>query len=297
MNAPSWLVRPPKLGDAAPLAAIATAVSPHNNPISPNHITRTIQQANGRFWTITHQQQPIGYAALLPIPGLPNLFELSGGIAPEFQRQGAGSFLWQLLKQDVQGTAVHHITHTVSDLNNHAALFLHHHQFELEHEEWTMELPNLQAHILPSPTMRLCHLQQADRETAVRTLPDLYQRCFSGTPWFQPYTAAEIAATWEPTDQSYYLMEDDAPIGFVWLHADKDGTTEIEPVGIVREKQGMGYGRILLTTVLKKLQTQAVATVSLGVWVNNHIAIQLYQKLGFRHVSSSYNLVYTLPQT
>jgi ribosomal protein S18 acetylase RimI-like enzyme len=297
MNDPIWMVRPPQLSDVASLAAIATAVSPNNRIITPTQISQTMQQRNGRFWTISQQQQPIGFATLLPIPGLTHLFELGGGIAPDSQRQGAGSFLWQHIKEAVAGTAVQRISHTVSSLNSPTAHFLRRHQFILEHEEWTMELANLQTTVLPTLTALPCHLQIVDRETAVRILPALYQRSFAHTPWFQPYTAAEVAATWEANDQLYALVAKNDSIGFIWLHFLENNVAEIEPIGIVQEKQGMGYGRFLLNSVLNKLQTQAVQTVTLGVWSNNHPATHLYQKMGFQQISSSSSLTYTFPLT
>lgn len=282
-NSP-WQVRPPQLTDAAPLATIS-AVSPH-------HIHQTIEQTDGRFWTLTHQSQPIGYAALLPLPGLPHLFELTGGIAPAFQRQGAGSFLWHAVRATVQGTTVQQITFTTDDLATPAARFLQHHQFELEHEEWTMQLENVATAVF-NPTSLPGKLQKVDRATAVRTLPQLYKRSFAHTAWFQPYSAAEISATWEPSDELLTLQVDGQAIGFVWLHIAEPGTAQLEPVGIVKEKQGLGYGRFLLTTVLQQLQSRGIHTVSLGVWANNDTAVHLYHSLGFRYVSSSYSLTYS----
>lgn len=293
MNDPIWWVRPPQLRDVTPLAAIATAVSA---PISLPQLTQAVQQANGRFWTITQRQQPIGFATLLPIPGLPHQFELAGGLAPNFQRQGAGSFLWQAIKKEVVGTAVRQISCMVSDPNGPAAHFLQRHQFTLEHEAWTMALHTLPvAPTVPSPVD--CQLQRIDLQTAVHTLPALYQRCFANTPWFQPYTVAEITDTWQSDDQLYYLVEGNRSIGFVWLHFPKLGQADVEPVGIVPEKWGMGYGRFLLTTALNNLSTQHIQAVTLGVWANNHHAIRLYQTMGFRHVSSSFSLAYAFPQT
>ncbi len=297
MIAPHWLVRAPKSNDAPALAAIATAVSQPRSHVTPH----AIAQNDGRFWIITHQAQPIGYATLLPLPGLPHLFEIAGGIAPGFQRQGAGSFLWQMMKQDMAGTApsagsgqaVQQITYTVESLETPAAHFLRHHQFELEHEEYTMILNELDCIRLPELATP-APLQRIGQQTAVSSLPDLYQRCFVGTPWFQPYSAAEIAATWEPDDELYYLGENNDDIGFVWLHFPEPGVAEIEPIGIVQQKQGMGYGRTLLTTILQQLQDRGVQTVRLGVWANNHIAIGLYQSLGFQHNVSSYSLTFTL---
>lgn len=310
MNTPRWLVRPPNLTDIEPLAAIATAVSPTQAPIDADQISWFMAQTDGRFWTITQQDRPIGYATLVPLPGLPHLFELSGGIAPQFQRQGAGSYLWRTMRQELagmaptarptplgrSGQAVQEITYTVPSLDTPTARFLQRHQFTLEHEEWTMRLDDLPAAQLP-PADLPGKLKPLDRAAAVGSLPTLYERCFSGTPWFQAYTTAEVAATWEPTDALYKLVVGGQSIGFVWLHFPEPDVVEIEPIGIIKNKQGMGYGRFLLTTTLQQLQNQGVQTVSLGVWANNQIAIDLYQKLGFRPVSSSYSLTYNLAPT
>lgn len=288
MNTLRWFVRSPQNRDVASLLRIATAVS---QPTSPIHAID--QQKNGRFWIITQQNQAIGYATLLPLPGLPHLFELTGGIAPQFQRQGAGSFLWQAMQESLRGTTVHQITHTVNNLNSPAAHFLRHHQFELEHEEWTMQLANLTtANIVPQKFVT--KLRKLDRATAVHTLPTLYERSFAHTTWHQPYTADEVDATWQPTDELWLLFENNKPIGFAWLHFPKQKKVVIEPIGIVKEKQGIGYGRFLLTSLLQMLQLQGFQTVSLGVWASNETAVHLYKSVGFRHVSSNFSLTYTL---
>jgi ribosomal protein S18 acetylase RimI-like enzyme len=295
-----WVVRPPKKSDAAELATIATAVSQPHGHVNPSQLAWSMRQTDGRFWTITQEDQLIGYATLLPLPGLPNLFELAGGIAPPFQRQGAGSFLWHTMQHDLakmatsagSGQAVQHITYTVNSLDTPTARFLLHHQFAQEHEEQTMVLNELDNITLPSPDTPF-HLQRIGRQTAVTSLPDLYERCFSGTPWFQPYSAAEISATWQPDDQLYYLGEANEDIGFVWLHFPKAGVAEIEPIGIVQQKQGMGYGRTLLLAALNQLQSQDIQTVTLGVWASNLAAIGLYQSVGFQSRSSSYSLAFT----
>ena len=159
-----------------------------------------------------------------------------------------------------------------------------------------MQLENVATAVF-SPSTLSAKLQKVARDTAVRTLPQLYERCFAHTPWFQPYTAAEVAATWEPDDELWTLVSDATPIGFAWLHFPEPTIAEIEPIGIVRQKQGVGYGRFLLTSLLQALQNRGVQTVTLGVWANNETAVHLYQSLGFRHTSSSYSLTHTLPPT
>jgi ribosomal protein S18 acetylase RimI-like enzyme len=296
MNALTWLVRAPTLADIDPLAEIATAVSQSHTPMNPDTIRWSMDQLDGRFWTITQYNQPIGYATLLPLPGLPNLFELTGGIDPQFQRQGAGSYLWRTMRQELGGTAVQQITYSVDNLKAAAAQFLRRHQFTLEHEEWTLQLQDLQAAEF-APSSRSGQLKKWGQATAVRTLPTLYDHCFVGTPWFQAYTAAEVAATWEPQDELWILIVGGQTIGFAWLHFPEPTRAEIEPIGIVKEKQGKGYGRFLLTSLLQQLQERDIETISLGVWANNETAVQLYQSVGFHHISSSYSLIYTFPPT
>lgn len=297
MSKSPWTVCAPEKSDAPTLAAIATAVSQPRSHVTP----QALAQNDGRFWIITQQMQLIGYATLLPLPGLPHLFELTGGIAPPFQRQGVGSFLWQTMKQDLRGMVpsagsgqtVQQITYTVDNLGTPAARFLLHHQFALEHEEYTMILNGLKSTTLPE-LATLAPLQRIGRQTAVSTLPELYECCFAGTPWFQPYSADEVAATWAPDDELYYLGEGNEDIGFIWLHFPKPDVAEIEPLGIVPEKQGLGYGRSLLTTILKHLQERDIQAVTLGVWANNKTAIHLYRTLGFQHKGSSYSLTFSL---
>lgn len=297
MNDVPWRVHPPSTNDAAALAQLATAVAPQTALKQPATMKRIIQQANGRFWVIRHRQQPIGFATLLSLPGLPHILELEGGIATAFRRQGAGSFLWQQIQQDVAAKGNYQITHLVSSLDSPAAHFLAKHGFTLGHEEWTMELADLPAAILPLPALNLCQFQRVDLKTAVRTLPTLYHRAFAHTPWFQPYSSGEVTTTWQPDDRLYYLTEGRSAIGFVWLHFSEENIAEIEPIGIVAEKQGKGYGRTLLTTILIQLQTEGIQTVTLGVWANNNAAVHLYQSLGFRKTSSRYAFVYNVPQT
>ena len=293
MDSTVWQVRPSQLSDADPLAAIATAVSQSIPIRNPSQFDRLLKITDGRFWTLMHREEVAGYAILLPLPGLPGLVQLEGSISPQFQRQGGGSFLWRQMLQEVKGTAVQQITHMVSDLERPAARFLQHHHFALEHEEWLMELSDLYPSVVPKISSK-AELQQVNRQTALNSFPALYKRCFAGKPWFQPYTAAEVDADWQPNDQLYYLVANNQEIGFVWLQFPEPKQAEIEPIGIVKEKHGMGYGRYLLTTTLNHLHAQGCEKVSLGVWANNETAVYLYQSAGFRYSSSHYTLSYTL---
>ncbi|KAA3664102.1 MAG: GNAT family N-acetyltransferase [Chloroflexi bacterium] len=279
--------------NSTPFVQIYTQIYP-KRPFSSPHIKNHIQRildGNGRIWTITQQNNLIGYAAVYPVPGLPNLAEIEGGIIPIKQRQGFASQLLHHIINVLHESTTQQISLTVSSLEAPAAHFLLHHNFFIEHEEHHLQLDNLQSqplHLAP------CTLHLAPHETAVSTFPTLYDQSFAGTRWHQPYSPDEIDITLSPTDEMLFYLYRNNPIGFAWIRFPNTTTAEIEPIGVVKEMQGKGYGRSLLNAVLHKLQQQGIQQVQLGVWADNQIARHLYHKFGFRHQSTTTYLAYNL---
>lgn len=137
-----------------------------------------------------------------------------------------------------------------------------------------------------------CHLPPA---TAIPLFCQLYAACFTGLPWNQPFTEAEVVATVQKSEDLLFLMEDDTPIGFVWLRPQADRSVQLEPIGIIPAKQGQGYGHTLLHLVLSQLAEKGVTAVTLGVWASNILALHLYHSLGFHQTESIVYLAYNLP--
>ncbi|MEZ4646414.1 MAG: GNAT family N-acetyltransferase [Chloroflexota bacterium] len=143
------------------------------------------------------------------------------------------------------------------------------HGFTVEHEEWELIRPFLTN--LP-PITDLPNVRSAtfsNRNRAIKTFCTLYDNSFATYPWYQPYTAAEVAATLATSQDILFLRRDDIPIGFAWLHIE-DGIGEIEPFGIVDAWQGHGYGRILLTAALHQLAQHGATSAQIGAWHNNN---------------------------
>ncbi len=279
--------------DTLSLAQIYLQIHP-KRPFSPHQINQHFQHildSNGRIWTITQPNKLIGYATIFPVPGLPNLIEIEGGIIPAKQRQGFASQLLQHIITTIKGSAIQQISHSVSNLDTPAAYFLQHHNFFVEHEELHLQLEDLQTYPLPFAPFTL-HL--IDHETAVSTFPSLYDQSFAGTRWHQPYSSAEIDVTLSPTDNMFYCLQNETPIGFAWVRYPTPTTAEIEPIGIVKAWQGKRYGRSLLSTLLNKLQQQGIQHVQIGVWADNQIARHLYHQVGFRHQATTTYLAYNL---
>lgn len=261
------------------------------------HIQR-IRDVNGRCWTLTRNHDPIGYLAIMPLPGLPGLVELEGGILPWLRRRGYGSHLLQtvidkLSDTAVGATAVTQLSAPVPALDTPAARFLQRHGFFLEHEELRLERP-LTTPLPPPPSRPNCSVRAVSAETAVAHFPGLYDRSFAGTRWYQPFTPAEMAATFNSPDEMLFLFADQTPLGFAWLRRPDAATADIEPIGIVRDWQRQGYGRFLLHHTLTHLQQQGVRTVRLGVWRANQPARRLYRQFGFAETAVTSFLAYDL---
>lgn len=237
-------------------------------------------------WMILADGELVGYTAVWQVPGVAGLLEMNGGIHTEHRRQGLGTALLQHVIAECKQLPFHTLSYPVADLDTAVAKFLHHHNFWVEHEEWTMTLSDLST--VPELEKPLCQLQTFPRAKAISQFINLYDDSFANTPWNQPFTQTEVANMLQNAADICFLMENKKAVGVVWLHFSNEHVyhANIEPIGIIQEAQGKGYGRILLTSILHQLAQQHVQTVSLGVWANNHKAINLYQSVGFQQTDT-----------
>ncbi len=249
---------------------------------------------DGLAWVIG--EPPLfGYAMVTPVPGLPGVGDLAGCIAPERQRQGLGSELLRFVLAALRGGDYRQIAHAVTDLDGPAASFLRAHEFFVEHEEWVMELNDLSG--LPDgPDDARVRLQAYPRATAVPLFCRLYEESFSGLPWNQPFSQAEVAATLNDAGNMHFLMLNGEAVGFAWSAVHLDGKGVIEPLGILPAYQGQGYGRVLLQMVLRELASRGAKKVEIGAWRDNQAAIHLYESLGLRRRKTVTYLAFNLNQ-
>ncbi len=282
------IIRPFQASDAHSLSRIHQQICV-DSKLLPRYFQQQAEWVvgvNGRFLTLIHHTQPIGYASAFPMPGLPQLYELTGFVAPAYQRRGFGTRLFTHLCQSLRGTNARHLT-SVLHPQTATAHFLRQQQFFVEHEEWQMTLANLQAQPLRATSQPLLPLSSIQ-------FCKLYDNSFSHTAWYQPFTAIEVLSTRHESDTLLYVEVDKTAVGFVWLRYPTAKIAEIEPIGIIKSEQGKGYGRLLLQQTLYQLQQQDIQQVRLGVWANNPIAIHLYQQFGFCHQNTTTHLMFNL---
>ncbi len=290
-------MRPYRPTDAAALTAVHNTLhldDGHTLASWRQHMTH-IAAIGGHAWVLTVNHMPIGYAAALPVPGLPGLVALTGGIAPAWQRQGAGTRLLHHMQQELMGSGVNQLSYAVPDLSVPASRFLQKNGFFIEHEEWMMELRPIPDSPFPVPHVSYT-LTSFPAHAAVPLFCQLYAASFAETPWNQPFTEAEVADMLAAGDDLHFLLAGAVPIGFVGVRWTSATAATLEPVGIIKEKQGQGYGRALLQAVLQKAAAAGGTTVMIGVWANNLPAVGLYQSLGFEHHTTLYYLAHNLCQ-
>jgi ribosomal protein S18 acetylase RimI-like enzyme len=269
-------IRTRRKADTAVLRQIHQRISPDQPYPAMHHV-----------WLVEVGGQVVGYTAVSSIPGLPNVYNLDGGILPTYRRQGLGSQLLQHVLREAEALRIHQLSHCVTDPDSVGAHFLRHHNFFIEHEEWLMVLPNLQTRQFADSPPATCKL--ATRHSPTHLFCQIYDQSFGDTPWYQPYSQEEAENTLECPDDILFLFKDKQPIGFAWLQGEA-----IEPIGVVREEWGKGYGRALLLAALHKLKQRGAVQAKIGVWRDNRAAVRLYESVGFQHQQTLTYLAYEL---
>lgn len=248
-------------------------------------------ESGGRAWVVAQGRRLAGYATADPVPGLPGVYDLVGGIVPARRRRGLGTRLLRHVQAAASGAGIGQLSCRVESLDDETALLLLARDFYVEHEECLLELSA--THELPAiadePQSEVLTLPQ---ERAVSEFRSLYDDSFGGTPWSQPYTEAEVAAALARPDDLLFLAVDGRPIGVVWQEVLPDGRGRIEPLGIARAYQGQGHGRRLLLAALHRLRDRDATVIEIGLWRNNAVAMHLYKGLGFSEAGQWYYLAY-----
>lgn len=289
---PGHLIRPYQAGDEEWLATMAGCWLDQRSP-SPQHISNRFErivEKGGWVWIYCLDEEPIGYALLIPVPGLPHVIELAGCIAPRYRRKGLGTRMLDHIVAHLGTQPITHISQGFDSLDKPAAHFLKSYGFVLEHEEWRMVrfLAFDRSIGLFPPDYSIRNL---DPDEAAPLFRQLYQEAFSGLAWYQPYLSDdEVLEELDAGSNLLFLWHLKAPIGFAWLRAIYPGRGEIEPIGLLHRYRGQGLGRKLMEQAMNRLAQAGNLEVQVGVWTANRVALDLYRVLGFQRESSTYYL-------
>jgi mycothiol synthase len=277
--------------DAAALYVVHAAIA----PADPRQLIDWTEQleerleTGGRAWVAARGRRLAGYATADPVPGLPGVYELTGGILPSRRRQGLGARLLRHVQGQAAASGFRQLSCRVENLEAEVTTFLLRRGFFVEHEECLLELADL-SQLPPIPAVPPGNLATYPESRVVAEFCRVYNACFVGAPWSQPYTEMEVAASLVRPDDLLFLTLDGEIIGVVWHEVLPDGRGRIEPIGIAQAYQGQGHGRRLLLAALHSLRRRGAGIVEIGLWRQNTIAMNLYQSLGFQEVGNWYYL-------
>lgn len=76
------------------------------------------------------------------------------------------------------------------------------------------------------------------------------------------------------------LYEDEKPAGYG--HLDKDGETIWLGICVSENKERKGYGKLIMDRLIKEAQLRNISLINLSVDINNHSALKMYVKYGFK---------------
>ncbi|MBW7958666.1 MAG: GNAT family N-acetyltransferase [Candidatus Promineofilum sp.] len=242
-----------------------------------------------RAWIITHGRRPVGYAVIDPVPGLPDVGDLTGGVVPMCRQNGLGTQLLRHVQDTAPAIGFNRLSHRVDSLDDDVAAFLLRRDFVVEHEECLLELPATSE--LPlTPVEPSCELLTFSWTRAVTEFCRLYDESFYGMPWSQPYTGGEVMALLDRPEDLLFAVVGGRPIGVAWHQLLPDGRGRIEPIGISRDYQGRGFGRRLLLAALRRLRDRGANVIEIGLWRDNATAMRLYSSVGFSETDHWYFL-------
>lgn len=250
-------------------------------------------ETGGRAWVAARGRRLAGYAMTDPVPGLSGVYDLTGGIVPARRRQGLGTGLLRHVQEAAAGVGIRQLSCRVADLEDETARFLLRREFHIEHEECLLALDDFSA-LPPLAEESRPELVVFPREEAVAHFLRVYDDSFSGLPWSQPYSEAEVVAALARPDDLLFAVAEGRPVGAIWHEMLSVEIGRVEPLGVGREHQGRGIGRRLLLAALADLHHRGAREVQIGVWRGNQAAMTLYKSLGFAEIDNWYFLAHNV---
>jgi diamine N-acetyltransferase len=120
----------------------------------------------------------------------------------------------------------------------------------------------------------------------------------------QAYNVEVLCKELSNTDSTFYLLHDNNGLqGYMKInrrHAQTeyqgDKAMEIERIYVMKQAQGLGYGKALLHKAIEVSKSENLPLLWLGVWEKNVSAIRFYQKHGFTPFGEHIFMLGTDPQ-
>ena len=118
------------------------------------------------------------------------------------------------------------------------------------------------------------------REAVITDIEDIiaFEKEFFASPWSDNIIFSQLIL-----DKSFYIVfyDQEQLIAFGG-YEDVVGQGNITTMGVKPNKRGLGYGKKLLSVLLKHAEKRGIGEMTLEVRKSNIPAIKLYESLGFK---------------
>lgn len=229
------------------------------------------------------QGQLVGY---MPLDGFGDQFEITCIVHPDYRRRGIFKSLFAAARDEVrqrQAARLLLVNYRNSQSGNAAVKAL---GVPYYNSEYHMEVSASALPALPASQINLVEVNAVNVADLSRSLANT----FGAGEW---NTEAALLADQRRKDGSYFLAELDGQlIGQIGVVTGEDDVY-IRAVGIAPAWRGKGYGRQLLSAIVKRMRDAGYQQFALDVETKNENALSLYQSCGFRQ-SNVYDY-YALP--
>jgi len=240
-----------------------------------------LKQANSSAsWLAIADGVPVGRSLLFHVPGLPRLVEAEYYLREDhFGRELLSDLTRPILGLTVKNN-VRLISTRAPGYGTAELALLQRVGFYLEHEE-TVMLLNKDQTIQPADHPRTT-VELPDISMAIEPFMQLYEECFIGLPWFQPYHSRdEVYSELGHRGNILFLRQGADRIGATLIRLRADGVGEIEPIGLRPSARGEGLGRLLLVSAVERLRQIGATEIQSALWRANTIAFHMFRHAGF----------------
>lgn len=219
---------------------------------------------------------------------------LTLAVRPRWRRQGYAA----ALLRDVLATGPGPLSAWSHGDHPGAAALAATYAFDRVRDLWVMRRPtSLAVPDFEHPTgVTIRSYRDDDRDELLRVNAD----AFAAHPEQGAMDSADLASRmseswWDPADLLVAVDEGGAMLGFHWTKVHSPTVGEIYVLGIARQGQGRGLGRLLSLAGLVHLADRGVNEVHLYVESDNTAAVGLYDRVGFTHAAEDTHVMYHRP--
>lgn len=209
---------------------------------------------------------------------------INGMVHPDFRRKGVFIGLLKQVLSDMQLQGIQSCRFRIPSNSDSGVDTIRHLGASFTVSEFSMILNRLQTDASCRSDLVLRLENDQDFEFIVRCS----SQAFGDT---ESWTRNYFARTKEPERVTYVAKDNMIPVGMIRVNYVQTDHAVIHNFCVLPSCQGRGYGRAILSELVKLLLDQKCSQIRLGVVTENRRALNLYQSVGFEVSAESHYYV------